>query len=167
MKKRQKISSLFIALIAVIFFCTTTQAQPVTPISTTSINADYVRALFTADKFLSAWKNRSVEAGIALLSPEVKKKVSNDELVNYISGTSSPSHAAFEIKSGRKIANNRYAFEVKLYEYLYSATPEAQTWDCPQSAKIILVKTGVDNPKFRVGNWLVNELPTPCELILR
>lgn len=167
MKKRRKIRSLFIALIAVLFLCTTTQAQPVTPLSSTSINADYVRALFTADKFLSAWKNRNVEAGLALLSPEVKNKLPNDQLASYISGTSSPSHAAFEIKSGRRIANNRYTFEVKLYEYLHSATPESQTWNCPQSAKIILVKIGVDNPKFRVGNWLVNELPAPCELILR
>ncbi|OUL27701.1 hypothetical protein BV372_25675 [Nostoc sp. T09] len=166
-KKLHKLKALLIAAIALLFLCTTTQAQPVKPVANTSANPDYVRALFTADKFLYAWKTRNVTEGVTFVSPALKKKISNDELASYISGTSSPSHAAFEINSGKKISDSRYAFEVKLYEYLYSATPESQSWKCPQSSRIVLIKTGVDNPKFRVGNWLVDELPATCELQLR
>ncbi|BAY07812.1 hypothetical protein [Calothrix sp. NIES-2098] len=165
-KKAHKLKALLMAAIALLFLCTTTQALPVKPITNTSVNPDYVRALFTADKFLYAWKTRNVQEGIPLVSPALKKKMSEDELTIYISGTSSPSHAAFEINSGKKLSNNRYAFDVKLYEYLYSATPESQSWKCPQSSRIVLIKTGVDSPKFRVGNWLVDALPATCELQL-
>ncbi|OUL24294.1 hypothetical protein [Nostoc sp. 106C] len=166
-KKIHKLKALLIAAIALLFLCTTTQAQPVKPVANTLANPDYVRALFTADKFLYTWKTRNVAEGIALVSPALKNKISNDELASYISGTSSPSHAAFEINAGRKLSDGRYGFEVKLYEYLYSATPESQSWKCPRLSRIVLIKTGVDNPKFRVGNWLVDELPATCELQLR
>ncbi|WYL98369.1 MAG: hypothetical protein HEQ19_01325 [Gloeotrichia echinulata CP02] len=166
-KKFKKFKPLLIAIIAVLFLCTTSQAQIARPVSTVPVNADYVRALFTADKFLSAWKTRNVKEGLTLVSSGLKGKISNDDLSAYISGTSSPSHAAFEVKSGKKLADGRYAFDVKLYEYLYSAIPESQTWKCPQSSRIVLVKIGVDDPKFRVGNWLVDQLPTSCELNLK
>ncbi len=167
MRKFKKFKPLLIAIIAILCLCTTSQAQISKPVFTVAINADYVRALFTADKFLSAWKTRNVAEGLTLVSGAIKGKISHDDLSAYISGTSSPSHAAFEVKSGKKLADGRYAFDVKLYEYLYSATPESQAWKCPQSSRIVIVKIGVDNPKFRVGNWLVDELPTSCELILK
>lgn len=33
--------------------------------------------------------------------------------------------------------------------------------------KKLQIESGVDNPKFRVGNWLVDELPATCELKLK
>lgn len=164
--KRLKIEALLIAIVAVLVLSTTTQAQPAR-LSTAPVNADYVRALFAADKFLYAWKTRNTQEGLALVSPALKSKKPNDELFSYISGTSSPSHAAFEVNSGRKLPDGRYAFDVKLYEYYYAATPESQMSKCPEASRIVLVKSGVSDTKFRVGNWLVDELPAPCELILR
>ncbi|MDZ8053493.1 MAG: hypothetical protein RMX68_022420 [Aulosira sp. ZfuVER01] len=166
-KKVHKLKVLLVVAIALLFLCITTQVQAVKTVVNTSVNPDYVRALFTADKFLYTWKTRNVSEGITLVSPALRKKMSDEQLKIYISGTSSPSHAAFEIHSGRKLSNNRYGFEVKLYEYLYSATPESQNWKCPQSSRIVLIKTGVDSPQFRVGNWLVDELPKTCELQLK
>jgi hypothetical protein len=166
MKKRPKnkkeliIRPLLIALIAVLFLCTTSQAQPIKP--NTSVSADYVRSLGTANAFLSAWKSRNVQNGLELISPALKNKISTDELNAYISGTSSPSHYAFEVGSGKKLKDGRYAFDAKLYEYYKAGTPESQSWDCPVLPKIVLVKTGVVDPKHRAGIWMIDELPKPC-----
>ena len=130
-------------------------------------NVDYVRSLFAADKFLYAWKTRNTQEGLALVSPLLRSKKSEDELFNYISGTSSPSHAAFEVSSGKRLPDGRYSFDVKLYEYYYAATPEKQSWSCPPKlSRIVLSKSGVVDSKFRVGTWLVDELPQSCELVL-
>ena len=165
--RRFKIRLLLIAVVIVLLSCTTTWAQSAKRLPTPSVNADYVRALFTADKFLDDWKTRNTQEGLALLSSALKSKKSNEELSSYISGTSSPSHAAFEINSGRRLPDGRYAFEVKLYDYYYAATPESQESKCPESSRIVLVKSEVSESKFRVGSWLVDQLPTPCELVLR
>lgn len=189
-----KVPPLLIALLMTIILCTATLAKPsipsippapssiqplplptipsfpIKPLPTlpikSSATADYVRSLFFANKFLYAWKTRSTKEGLALISPALKNKMSDQELLNYISGLSSPSHAAFEISSGEQLPDGRYSFDVKLYEYYYATTPETQSWKCPALTTIILRKSGVVDSKFQVSNWLVDELPEPCQLVL-
>ena len=78
MRKFKKFKPLLIAIIAILCLCTTSQAQISKPVFTVAINADYVRALFTADKFLSAWKTRNVAEGLTLVSGAIKGKISHD-----------------------------------------------------------------------------------------
>lgn len=164
--KKINFAFLLIVTVILVFSSLITLAQPTRPKATTSINADYVRALFTANQFLYAWQTRNTEKGLALVSPTLKGKTTNDELFSYISGTSSPSHAAFEIHEGRALPDGRYAFATKLYEYYYAGTPESQIWKCPASSQIVVVKSRV-NGRFRVGDWLVDELPKGCDLTFR
>ncbi len=167
-RKRLKLQQLFLAVMVVLLLCTTSQAQPAKKASSTSINADYVNSLSRANLFLVAWKERNVEKGLTLISPELKRKMSEEDLKTYLSGTPNPSDAAFEVNSGKRQPDGRYAFEVKSYEYLYSTPPESQSWKCPKSTKIVLVKVGnVESPTIKMGNWLVDELPANCELIAR
>lgn len=164
--KKFKFVFLLIVTVILVFSSLITLAQPTRQKATASVNADYVRALFTANQFLYAWQTRDTEKGLALVSPALKSKTPNDELFSYISGTSSPSHAAFEIHEGRPLPNGRYAFATKLYEYYYAGTPESQAWKCPASSQIVVVKSRV-NGRFRVGDWLVDELPKSCNLTFR
>ena len=55
---------------------TTSWAQSAKRLPTPSVNADYVRAMFTADKFLDDWKTRNTQKGLAILSSALKKFLS-------------------------------------------------------------------------------------------
>ena len=67
------------------------------------VDEDYVLALSTANKFLSAWQTRDQAAGLSLLSSSLRSRDSEDELRLYISGLSNPYHASFELGPGGTI----------------------------------------------------------------
>jgi hypothetical protein len=167
-KRKFRIKPLFVVAIALVFLCTTAQAQTPVKMSNYSPNAEYVRVLSSANIFLSAWRDRNVEKGLEFVSPALKKKMSNDNLAAYISGTSSPSHSSFEVSSGKKLTDGRYSFDVKMFEYYKPGKPESQSWKCPQLSKILLVKTGSSeyNDNIKHSNWMVDKLPEICELSL-
>ena len=167
-KKRFRIKPLFVVVIVLLFLCTTAQAQTPENRSNFSHTADYVRVLASANIFLSAWRDRNIEKGLEFVSPALKKKISNEDLAAYISGTSSPSHSSFEVSSGKKLKDGRYSFDVKMFEYYRPGKPESQSWKCPPVSTIILVKTGDSeyNEKIKHSNWMVDKLPEICELSL-
>jgi hypothetical protein len=167
-KKKFRIKALFVVAFALLFLCTTAQAQTPVKMSNYSPTADYVSVLSSANIFLSAWRDRNIEKGLEFVSPALKKKMSNEDLAAYISGTSSPSHSSFEVSSGKKLKDGRYSFDVKMFEYYRPGEPEFQSWKCPEFSTIVLVKIGSleSNEKTKHSNWMVDKLPEICELSL-
>lgn len=113
------------------------------------IEPNYILALGTANQFLAAWQHRDQDTGFALISSRLKSKQPQDELRMYISGLSSPHHAAYEVSNGQKLTAGRYAFDVRLYEAL-TASKEIQPR--PKATRIVLQKTAE-------GEWRVDSLP--------
>lgn len=112
---------------------------------------DYALALSTANRFLSAWRDRDTDKGLPLLSSRLRKQRSTDELLNYISGTSNPYHTAYEVGRGQRLRDGRYAFEVKLYECV---TFPKECFKDSYTSRIVVVEESKGN-----GYWLVDELP--------
>jgi len=152
--KIKKIVLLLCSFLLTLLISSVSSAQTALP------NADYVKALDTADRFLYAWKNRDKETGLSLLSPELKTK----EMASYILGTSSPSHTAFEIGKGKLLPDGRYSFPANLYDYYYPHPPEKLSWKCPTKTEIIVARYGETGDRFKMGNWLVDQVPEPCDL---
>jgi len=84
-----------------------------------------------------------------LLSASLKAKRSEREWNQYVSGISNPHHEGFEITSGKRLGNDRIAFEVRLYEHY---TDERWQKLRPAPSKIILTKVGPES-------WLIDEVP--------
>lgn len=115
----------------------------------TTLEPNAIAALGTADRFLAAWQMRNQDTGFALLSSRLKSQEPESDLRMYLSGLSNPHHAAFEIGIGQKLAEGRYAFEVRLYEVV-TGSQEKQLR--PKPTRIVLQKTA--------GNeWQVDALP--------
>ncbi|MDA2931462.1 hypothetical protein MYX84_16205 [Acidobacteria bacterium AH-259-O06] len=115
------------------------------------VDQDYVLALSTANKFLSAWQTRDQAAGLSLLSPSLRSRDSEDELRLYISGLSNPYHASFEIGPGEQLPDGRFAFEVRLYEH-YRGQRIQERRLRPTPSRIVLIQIGPED-------WLVDQLP--------
>ena len=115
------------------------------------VDEDYVLALSTANKFLSAWQTRDQPAGLSLLSSSLRGGESEDELRRYISGLSNPYHASFEIGPGKRLPDGRFAFEVRLYEH-YRGQQIQERHLRPRPSRLVLAQISPED-------WLVDELP--------
>ncbi|MBW4671752.1 MAG: hypothetical protein KME60_31100 [Cyanomargarita calcarea GSE-NOS-MK-12-04C] len=60
-KRKFRIKPLFVVAFALLFLCTTAHAQTPVKMSNYSPTADYVRALSSANIFLSSWRDRNNE----------------------------------------------------------------------------------------------------------
>jgi hypothetical protein len=109
---------------------------------------DYVFALSTANRFLSAWQTRGEEAGLRLSSARLKRRFSEEGLRSWISGLSNPHNQAFEVGAGRLLLDGRYAFPVRLYTY-YTDERLADR----SAPRQVIVARGTPE------TWLVDELP--------
>ena len=96
-------------------------------VQTAQVDADYVLALSTANRFLEAWRIRDQDAGLALLSPRLRKSQAEDEWRMAISGCSNPHHQSYEITGGRRLPDGRIQFDVWLHDHYtgqrYGASP--------------------------------------------
>ncbi len=115
-----------------------------------SVTTGYVRALARANQFLNCWSMRDQACGLAIASPALKKAFGERGLRQYMSGTSSPRHAAYEIEHGSALPDGRIAFPVRLYDEL-SSSPDTEKQDVQQLSRIVLVRTKEE--------WLVDEVP--------
>jgi hypothetical protein len=116
----------------------------------TQIDADYVLALSTANKLLEAWRSRDQDAGLALLSPRLRKTRTEDEWRMAISGISNPHHQSYEISDGKRLPDGRVRFVVCLHDHY---TGHQQAASPRQKAQhIILINVGENK-------WQVDGVP--------
>ncbi len=118
------------------------------------VDQDYMLALGTVNHFLCAWQMRRQEEGLALLSPRLKKKYSEEDVRMYISGISNPHHAAFEVGRGKRLAEGPFAFPASFYQH-YAAGKE--TFKRPKALQAVVIQIGAEE-------WTVDELPGLVEL---
>jgi hypothetical protein len=126
-----------------------TAAGPASGPPAATIDQDYVLALATANRFLCAWQMRDQEKGRALLSSNLRKQHKEEYFRQYLAGVSNPHHAAYEIGSGQRVAKDRFAFEVRLYQH---TTGAKWTGPPPAPSQIFLRKAGAEA-------WRVDGLP--------
>jgi hypothetical protein len=104
-------------------------------------DADYVSALRTANRFLQAWQNHDVEAGVLLLTDGAKHHTSAEGLDAFFS---TPENA-YEIRGGKRLNRNRYCFSVVLFDS-EAGRPR------PHYVEMVVLKTGKDD-------WSIDSLP--------
>ena len=114
--------------------------QPKSP----SVDADYVSALATANKFLQAWQSHDKETAALLLSDHARGHTSADALSSFFS---TRSEQAYELFPGRKLAPGRYEFPIALY-----SAPEPNHWTHPRTSTLRLIHA----PN---SDWIVDNLP--------
>jgi hypothetical protein len=110
-----------------------------------TFDPNYAPALAAVDGFLYQWSQRDMTAGMALVSPDLVHTIGAAKVRAFLSGTSSPNHAAFEVGEAQKGAGGTFIFPVRLVWSLQGATAEIDT------AKVRVQKTG--------GRWLLVSLP--------
>jgi len=111
------------------------------------IDADYVAALATANRFLHAWQTQDHETGLMMLTDRARQGSSEDSLDQFFSPDAA-SAQAFEINRGKKLQTARYSFPVVLWQ----ATPGKEHRLHPRYSSILIVRTGKDD-------WAVDKLP--------
>ena len=142
-----------VAIFAALLSFNMDSGSQVQPQSEFTIDQNYVLALSTANGFLCAWRRREQEAGLALLSPSLRSRHSEEEVRMWISGISNPHHEAFEIGRGKRLRDGRYSFEVRLYEQYTGAKYRQKR----RKATSIVLSMSMD------GEWLVDRLPYMAE----
>ena len=68
-----------------------------------------------------AWQQQDVDRAKTLLTDRLNRSLSAEVLNDVIVGPANQKHSAFEILPGKKIGEDRYEFEVRLF-YRYSGT---------------------------------------------
>lgn len=109
-----------------------------------AVGANYIAALATANRFLSAWQSNDQEAGLLLLTDRAKHKSSEAGIDTLFGGSSL---RAFEIVRGRPLGNRRYEFPVVLLQ----ATGESKQVH-RKFTRIVVANTGKND-------WAVDTLP--------
>jgi len=114
-------------------------------VQTAQVDTDYVLALSTANRFLEAWRSRNQDAGLALLSPRLRKSQTEDNWRMAISGCSNPHHQSYEITGGKRLPDGRVQFDVWLHDHY---TGQRSGHSPRQMAEhIILIKVGKEEWK--------------------
>lgn len=113
------------------------------------VDQDYLMALRAANQFLESWVHRDGEQGAQMVTTEVKKLYSEEQLSAYFVGTSNPHHQAYEVTGSEQIDENSYRFKVWMYEH-YSGVEIL--FDHPEPSYLTVLRTGDEQ-------WLINELP--------
>jgi hypothetical protein len=111
------------------------------------LDAEYVSALATANRFLQAWQAQDHEAGLLLLTDAAKQHTSEDRLDEFFSPGESAGQA-FEITRGKRLRAGRYEFPVALWQTI----PGKNRKPTPHFSTIVVVRTGKDD-------WAIDKLP--------
>lgn len=115
----------------------------------TTYDRDYLQALAAADEFCHAWRKGDFADGAALLTPRLKSQHTDRQIADAIAGGDNYTHAAYEIFSGEKLGDDRFAFKVRLLRRFSGDTRDL-----------------IDGPIERIvlqrgdaGLWRVDEFP--------
>ena len=110
------------------------------------LDREYIAALATANRFLTAWQTQDPQAGIILLTDAAKRQVSEDRLQAFFA-PGSEVQEGYEINRGKRIAAGCYIFPVALFEI----GPDRK-WVHPRFSQVVVVNTGRDD-------WAIDKLP--------
>src|SRR5580704_2936620 len=107
----------FSLCLAVLFFFSSGigLAKPKPKVAASNVDADYVSALATANRFLHAWQVQDHETGVLLMTDAAKQHSSEDRLDAFFSAGDSIEEG-FEIAHGKKLQAGRYRFPVALWQ---------------------------------------------------
>lgn len=125
-------------------------SDPTTKPARTRYDKSYVAALSVADSFCQAWLERNEAIGRGLLSRQMLRKYSNQQLRDAIVGYANPTHAAYELFNGERLTAGRYAFSVRLF-FRY-AGGHTDRLESPLEQIVIA---------YDAGRWWVDEFPMP------
>jgi len=126
----------------------TPPAEPNDPAEKASLRR-YAEALAAANRFCHLWREGDFDAARAMLDSRLVKKHPESLLRGVLSQNGNPVHLAYEIHPGRRLAEGRYLFEVKLF-FLY----RGQSTDRLESPIGQVVLEVTDD-----GRWLVCRFP--------
>jgi hypothetical protein len=110
------------------------------------LDREYITALATANRFLTAWQTQDPQTGVILLTDAAKRQVSEDRLQAFFA-PGSEVQEGYEINRGKRIAAGCYIFPVALFEI----GPDRK-WVHPRFSQIVVVNTGRDD-------WAIDKLP--------
>ena len=110
----------------------------------TSLDAGYLPALATGDRFLQAWQSNDVESGIVLLSGHAKEMATSDGVERFFSDAG-PS--AYEVEPGKLLKRGHYEFPVVLI-----TTASKNISPRRHFGSVVVVNT-------RENDWVVDKLP--------
>lgn len=105
--------------------------------------ANYMLALKTADRFLTAWMSDGFDVAESLLDDRLKSDLDGD----FESFMSSPCPCAYEINHGKKVRPGSYEFPVVLFR-----PPAGNSRISVQNSVIVVSKTSADR-------WVIEKLP--------
>jgi len=108
------------------------------------LDTNYIAALSTANRFLTAWQSSDQEAALLLLTYRAKHKSSEGSIDALLHG---PASRAFEIVHGRPLNRTRYQFPVVLLENTGESKQPHRKF-----TSIVVANTGKDD-------WAVDTLP--------
>jgi hypothetical protein len=108
------------------------------------LDAGYLSALATVDRFLQAWQSNDVESGMVLLSGHAKETATSDGVERFFSDAG-PS--AYEVEPGKLLKRGHYEFPVVLVTASSKNIPPRRHF-----CSVVVVNTG-DN------DWVVDKLP--------
>lgn len=111
------------------------------------VDNNYMDALAAANRLLSAWQQKNGPAGLALMSPGLRRRYSKAELGQWVIGIPSLAFRSYEIGPGRRLTESRYQFRVRLLE-----RSAGQKWGRPRKGWIVLTRNGL-------GQWTGEVLP--------
>jgi hypothetical protein len=144
---RSLIGFLFIFILGAMLAVSTVplSAKPKHP-ATGVLDRDYITALATANRFLTAWQTQDPQTGVMLLTDAAKRQVSEDRLQAFFA-PGSEVQEGYEINRGKRVAAGCYSFPVALFEI----GPDRK-WVHPRFSQIVVVNTGRDD-------WAIDKLP--------
>lgn len=111
------------------------------------VDPDYIAALAAANNFLHAWQAHDEEAGMILLSDQLREHSTVAAVSSFFSAHP---EQTYEIIRGRKLASGRYQFPIVLWQT--PANPTFAPHPKPHACTLIVSR----NPN---DDWLVDNLP--------
>jgi len=138
---------IFVCVGILALFLASSWAKPKQKTVPSVVDAEYVSALATANRFLHAWQVQDHETGVLLMTDAAKQHSSEDRLDAFFSAGDSIEEG-FEIAHGKKLQAGRYRFPVALWQTISGKNRKPH----PRFSEIIVVRTGKDD-------WAIDKLP--------
>jgi len=145
-----------ISIVAVCLAASGCDKRPAAPKSTTrpaesAYTAEYVAALAAANTFCQAWKEGRYPEGKSLMTVRLVRQHPEPLIRTALTDSGNPRHAAFQIGRGKRLADGRYAFPVRLF--FHYAGEYAERIEAPEPTLLLAVDP--------LGRWRVDEFPIP------
>jgi hypothetical protein len=111
------------------------------------VDPEYISALTAANNFLHAWQAHDEEAGMLLLSDQLREHSTVAAVSTFFSAHP---QQTYEITRGRKLANGRYQFPITLWQA--PASSASTSHPKPHTSMLLVTRTAKDD-------WLIDNLP--------